>query len=80
MSGKTLDFDKVKLIKRKFHASKQPINLNSVNASKIVMSARVKYVFYWLDRQWSYTPLCIIIRHESDPRIAISDIFVFFLH
>ena len=30
MSGKTLDFDKVKLIKRKFHASKQPINLNSV--------------------------------------------------
>ena len=43
MSGKTLDFDKVKLIKRKFHASKQPINLNSVNASKIGMSARVKH-------------------------------------
>lgn len=43
MSGKTLDFDKVKLNKRKFHVSKQPINLNSVNANKIVMSASVKH-------------------------------------
>ena len=43
MVEKTLNFDEVKINKRKFPASKQPIILNSVNADKIVMSAKFKH-------------------------------------
>ena len=86
MSGKTLDFDKVKLIKRKFHASKQPINLNSVNASKIVMSARVKHGDEGLTYFTGYIGnevihSCVLLSDMSLIRGLQSQIFlVFFLH
>ena len=41
MGGKTLNFDKVKINKREFHAFKQPINLDSINVNEI-MSVEVK--------------------------------------
>ena len=43
MGRKTLNYDGVKKNKREFHASKQPINLDSVNVNKIVMSTKVKH-------------------------------------
>ena len=35
MSGKTLKFNNIKLNKKEFHKSKQPIDLKSVNVNEI---------------------------------------------
>ena len=43
MGRKALNFNGVEINKRKFHTSKQPINLDSVNFNKIIMSAKVKH-------------------------------------
>ena len=37
MSEKTLKFDNIRVNKREFHKSKQPIDLMSVNADQIVV-------------------------------------------
>ena len=43
MSEKTLKFDNIRLDKKEFHKSKQPINLDLVNVDQIVVSDKFKY-------------------------------------
>ena len=43
MSEKTLKFNNIKLNKKKFHTSKQLIDLKSVNVDQIVVSDRFKH-------------------------------------
>ena len=43
MSEKTLKFDSIRLNKREFHKSKQPIDLKSVNVDQIVLSDKFKH-------------------------------------
>ena len=38
MSEKTLKFDKIRLNKKEFHKSKQPVNLDLVNVEQIIIS------------------------------------------
>ena len=38
MSEKTLNFNNIKINKKEFHKSKQPIDLDSVTTDKIVVS------------------------------------------
>ena len=40
MSEKTLKFDNIRVNKKEFHKSKQPIALNLINADKIVVSGK----------------------------------------
>ena len=42
MSDKTLKFNNIKL-KKEFHKSKQPIDLNSVNVDQIIVCDRFKH-------------------------------------
>ena len=42
MSEKTLKFDNIRLNKKKFHKSKQPINLDLVKVDQIVVSDKFK--------------------------------------
>ena len=44
MSEKTLKFDKVRVSKKKFHKSKQPIDLDLVNVDQIVVSDKLTIV------------------------------------
>ena len=43
MSEKTLKFDIIRVNKKEFHKSKQPIDLKSVNVNQIVVSDRFKH-------------------------------------
>ena len=43
MSEKTLRFENIKLDKKEFHKSKQPIDLDLVNVVQIVISDRFKH-------------------------------------
>ena len=43
MSEKTLKFDNIKVNKKEFHKSKQPIDLKSVNVDQIVVSDKFKH-------------------------------------
>ena len=43
MCKKTLKLDNVEVNKKKFHASKQPIALDSVRINKIVVSDKFEY-------------------------------------
>ena len=43
MSEKTLKFDNIRVNKKEFHKSKQPIDLKSVNVDQIVVSDRFKH-------------------------------------
>ena len=43
MSEKTLRFDSIRLNKREFHKSKQPIDLKSVNVDQIKVSDNFKH-------------------------------------
>ena len=43
MSEKTLKFDNVRINKKEFHKSKQPIDLNLVSANQIVVSDKFKH-------------------------------------
>ena len=40
---KTLKFDIIKVNKKEFHKSKQPINLDSINVEQIVISDKFKH-------------------------------------
>ena len=42
MSEKTLKFDNIRVTKKEFHKSKQPIDLMSVNVDQIVTSDNFK--------------------------------------
>ena len=67
MSEKTLKFDNIRLDKKEFHKSKQPINLNLLNVDQIVISDKIKHGF----KQVGYRegeivkPLCIILTQMS---------------
>ena len=43
MSKKTLIFDNIRLNKKEFHKSKEPINLDFVNVDQIVVSDKFKH-------------------------------------
>ena len=43
MNKKTLKFNNIKLNKKEFHKSKEPINLFSVDLDQIVVSDRFKH-------------------------------------
>ena len=43
VSEKTLKFDIIKVNKKEFHKSKQPINLDLINVDQIVVSDKFKH-------------------------------------
>ena len=43
MSEKTLTFDNIRVNKKEFHKSKQPIDLDLVNADQIVISDKFRH-------------------------------------
>ena len=43
MSEKTLKFDNIRVNKKEFHKSKQPIDLMSVNVDKVVVSDKFQH-------------------------------------
>ena len=67
MSEETLTFDNTRVTKKKFHNSKQPIDLMSVNEDQIVVSDKLKHnnegFKYFIDYQEGkiVKPLCIIL-------------------
>ena len=71
MTKKTLKFDNIGVNKKKFHTSKEPIDLMSVNFDEIVVSDKFNYndnVFkYFIGYQKGEVvkPLCIILPEMS---------------
>ena len=67
MSEKTLKFDNIRLNKKEFHKSKEPINLMSVNVDQIVASDKFKHnsegfkYFIGYREGGIVKPLCIIL-------------------
>ena len=67
MSGKTLKFNNIRLNKKEFHKSKEPIDLMSVNVDQIVVSDKFKHnnegFKYFIGYQEGeiVKPLCIIL-------------------
>ena len=67
MSEKTLKFNNIRLNKKEFHKSKQPIDLMSVNVDQIVVSDKFKHnnegFKYFIGYQEGkiVKPLCIIL-------------------
>ena len=67
MSVKTLKFNNIRLNKKEFRKSKQPIDLKSVNFDQIVVSDRFKHSYdgfkYFIGDQEGkiVKPLCIIL-------------------
>ena len=43
MSEKTLKFDNIRVNKKEFHKSKQPIDLDLVNVDQIIVSDKFKH-------------------------------------
>ena len=71
MSEKTLKFNNIKLNKKGFNKSKQPVNLKSVNGNQIVVSDKFKhsddgfkYLIGYQDSE-IVKPLCIILPQMS---------------
>ena len=71
MIEKTLKFDNIRLIKKEFHKSKQPIDLMSVNVDQIVLSEKFKYsdegykYFIGYQEDEIVKPSCIILPEMS---------------
>ena len=71
MSEKTLKFNNIRVNKKEFHKSKQPINLMSVNLDQIVVSDKFKHsdegFKYFIGYQEGeiVKPLCIILSQMS---------------
>ena len=67
MSGKTLKFGNIVLNKKKFHRSKEPIDLLSVDLDQIVLSHKLKHndkgFKYFIDylKGEIIKPLCVIL-------------------
>ena len=67
MSEKTQKFDNIRVNKKEFHKSKQPIDLKSVNVDQIVVSDKFKHgddgFKYFIGYQEGeiVKPLCIIL-------------------
>ena len=66
MSEKTLKFNNIRVNKKKFHKSKQPIDLISVNLDQIVVSDKFKHseecfkYFTSYQEDESFKQLCIL--------------------
>ena len=71
MSEKTLKFNNIRLNKKEFHKSKQPIDLMSVNVDQIVISDKFKHsdegfkCFVGYQQGEIVKPLCIILPQIS---------------
>ena len=71
MSEKTLKFNNIRLNKKEFHKSKEPIDLMSVNVDQIVISDKFnhnnQYFKNFIDHQEGriVKPLCIILPKMS---------------
>ena len=71
MSEKALKFDNIRVNKKEFHKSKQPIDLMSVNVDQIVVSDKFKHsdegFKYFIGYQEGeiVKPLCIILPQMS---------------
>ena len=71
MSEKTLKFNNIRVNKKKFHKSKKPIDLISVNLDQIVVSDKFKHseegFKYFIGYQEGeiVKPLCIILPQMS---------------
>ena len=71
MSEKTLNFDNIRLDKKEFHKSKQPINLDLVNVDQIVISDKFKHSddgfkdFIGYKESEIVKPLCIVLPQMS---------------
>ena len=71
MSEKELKFDNIRVNKKEFHKSKQPIDLMSVNVDQIVLSDKsnhsgegFKYLIGYQEGE-IVKPLCIILPQMS---------------
>ena len=71
MSEKTLKFNNIRLNKKEFHKSEEPIDLMPVNVDQIVVSNRFKQnnesfkYFIGYQKDEIVKPLCIILRQMS---------------
>ena len=71
MSETILTFDNIRINKKEFHKSKQPIALNLINAGQVVVSDRFKHsddgfkCFIGSKEGEIVKPLCIILPHMS---------------
>ena len=71
MSEKTLKFNNIKLNKKEFHKSKEPIDLILVNVDQIVVSDKFKHseegykYFIGYQENEIVKPLCIILTQMS---------------
>ena len=71
MSEKTLKFNNIRLNKKEFHKSKEPIDLLSVNVDQIVISDKFKHnnegfkYFIGYLEGGIIEPLCIILPQMS---------------
>ena len=67
MSEKTLKFDHIRVNKKEFHKSKQPIDLDLINVDQIVVSDKFKHnddgfkYFIGYKEGEIVKPLCIIL-------------------
>ena len=48
MSEKTLKFNDIRVNKKEFHKSKQPLNLKSVNVDQILVSDKFKHCYKYI--------------------------------
>ena len=71
MGKKILKFNNIRVNKKEFHKSKQPIDLMSVNADQIVLSDKFKHseegfkYFIGYEKGEIVKPLCIILPQMS---------------
>ena len=71
MAVQTLKFDNIRLKKKEFHKSKEPIDLMSVNVDQIVVSEKLKHseecckYFIGYQENEIVKPLCIILAQMS---------------
>ena len=71
MTGKTLKFNNIRINKKEFHMSKEPIDLMSVNVDQTVISDKFKHnnegLKYFIGYQESeiVKPLCITLTQMS---------------
>ena len=71
MSEKTLKFDNIRVNKKEFHKSKQPIDLDLINVDQIVVSDKFKHsddgfkYFIGYKEGNIIKPLCIILPQMS---------------
>ena len=72
MSEKTLKFNNIRVNKKEFHKSKQPIDLMSVNVNQIVTSDKYKHsdegfkYFTGYQDNEIVNPLCIILPQMNE--------------